>query len=62
MLKMVVSDLDGTLIHGENELPLKVSRMLNSLKEKNILFAVASGRKICELKKFWLFVNSWGQN
>ena len=53
MLKMVVSDLDGTLIHGQNELPPKVSRMLNSLNDKNILFAVASGRKICELKKFF---------
>ena len=53
MLKMVVSDLDGTLIHGQNELPIDVRRMLKSLEQKNILFAVASGRKVCELKKIF---------
>ncbi len=53
MLKMVVSDLDGTLLNGENQLPDKVFQMIEALKRKNILFAVASGRKICELQKLF---------
>lgn len=53
MFKMVVSDLDGTLLNGEDELSPKVFQMIEKLKSKNILFAVASGRKICELQKLF---------
>ncbi len=53
MLKMVVSDLDGTLINGESTLPENVAAMIKELKRRGILFAVASGRKICELKNIF---------
>ncbi len=53
MLKLVVSDLDGTLIKGENKLSADVLNMIDALKQKNILFAVASGRKICELQRLF---------
>lgn len=49
MLKIIVSDLDGTLIFGQNELTPKIINMLETLNDSNIYFAVASGRKICEL-------------
>lgn len=53
MVKMIVSDLDGTLLRKQNELSFDIIHMLNELKQKNILFAVASGRKLCELKKLF---------
>lgn len=53
MIKMVVSDLDGTLLDKQNELSEDVRNMLNELKRNNILFTIASGRKLCELIKLF---------
>lgn len=53
MLKMVVSDLDGTLLFGQNHLPPKVIEMIEFLHKNGILFVVASGRKVCELWKIF---------
>ena len=52
MLKMVVSDLDGTLLTGQS-LPTKVCEMVEFLHKKGIFFVVASGRKVCELGKIF---------
>lgn len=56
MLKLVVSDLDGTLINGQGELTPDVFKMIEDLREKGILFAVASGRKVCELRRIFDYV------
>ena len=53
MLKLVVSDLDGTLMNGHNSLPDNVIEMIKNLRENGIFFAVASGRKVCELGKIF---------
>ncbi|MBE7011523.1 MAG: HAD-IIB family hydrolase [Ruminococcaceae bacterium] len=53
MLKLVVSDLDGTLINGHNSLPDNVIEMIKTLRKNGIFFAVASGRKVCELGKIF---------
>lgn len=54
MIKLVVSDLDGTLLmKGEEALKKEVFDMLHLLREKEILFAVASGRSYEELKGFF---------
>ena len=51
MVKLVVSDVDGTLLtDGQGELSEKVFAMIRSLKEKGILFAAASGRPFTDLK------------
>lgn len=58
MVKMVISDLDGTLLkQGEKALSSDVFKLLQELKEKDIIFAVASGRSYGELKK--LFAHSF---
>ena len=45
MIKLVVSDVDGTLIKpGETRISEKTLSLLGELKEKGVLFAVASGR------------------
>ena len=45
MIKLVVSDVDGTLIKpGETRISEKTLSLLGELKEKGGLFAGASGR------------------
>ncbi|MEG1847074.1 MAG: HAD family hydrolase [Lachnospiraceae bacterium] len=54
MIKLIVSDLDGTLLPaGHKELDAEIISMIRQLKEKGILFAVASGRSYQELKRFF---------
>ncbi len=50
MIKLVLSDLDGTLLKkGTDKIDEEILNIINSLKEKNICFAVASGRSYLEL-------------
>ena len=57
MIKMVVSDVDGTLLQkGEKTVNDELMEIIEKLKSKNIIFAVASGRHLSELKD--IFHNS----
>lgn len=50
MIKLVVSDVDGTLLEkGKEKIDAKLSESIRRLKEKGIIFAVASGRHLSEL-------------
>lgn len=44
MIKLIVTDLDGTLLNDDKQLPKNFREVLYALKERGILFAVASGR------------------
>lgn len=44
MIKLVVSDMDGTLINRKSEISKKNLEAIHRLKENNIEFAIASGR------------------
>ncbi len=47
MIKMIVSDLDGTLVpKGTQEMNPKMYELIREMKEKGILFVSASGRQI----------------
>ncbi len=51
MIKLVVSDVDGTLLKsGEKEIPQETIELIRRLKEKGVLFAAASGRPYADLK------------
>lgn len=51
MIKLVVSDVDGTLLQrGEAGISKEVREMIGALKERGILFAAASGRPYVDLK------------
>lgn len=51
MIRFVVSNVDGTLLQeGSNELPERILEQIPELKEKGILFGVASERNYDELK------------
>lgn len=44
MIKLIVTDLDGTLFTSDKRLPPDFDEVLYKLKEKGIAFAVATGR------------------
>jgi Cof subfamily protein (haloacid dehalogenase superfamily) len=45
MIKMIMSDMDGTLLDENGQLPQEFDEVMELLREKNILFAPASGRQ-----------------
>lgn len=50
MIKLIASDMDGTLLNSEKQLPADFSEVINRLFERNITFAVASGRTYSALE------------
>ena len=58
MIKLIASDLDGTLLYGrDNTVSEEMFEMIRELKKKGILFAAASGRQYHNLKN--LFAPVW---
>lgn len=52
MIKLIATDLDGTLLNSDKRLPLEFPKLFRALKERNILFVPVSGRsypRLCEL-------------
>lgn len=51
MIKMVASDLDGTLlIGGRQTLPEEIFPLVKELKKMGILFVAASGRQYANMR------------
>jgi len=44
MIKLIASDLDGSLLDDDKKLPADFDRVMTGLKEKGVTFVVASGR------------------
>ena len=58
MIKLIASDLDGTLLYGrDNTVSEEMFEMIREMKQKGIIFAAASGRQYHNLKK--LFAPVW---
>lgn len=58
MIKLIASDLDGTLLYQrDNSVSEEMFDMIREMKEKGIIFAAASGRQYHNLKK--LFAPVW---
>ena len=45
MIKIIFSDMDGTLLTSENKLPAGFDAMIAELKKRGVIFAPASGRQ-----------------
>ena len=45
MIKLIVSDMDGTLVNDEKKIDENIYEILPKLKEMGIKFVVASGRQ-----------------
>ncbi len=50
MIKFIATDLDGTLLDGDGNLPREIFPLIGQLHERGILFAPASGRQYENLK------------
>ena len=58
MIKLIASDLDGTLLYGrDNTVSEEMFELIRELKNNGIIFAAASGRQYHNLKK--LFAPVW---
>lgn len=51
MIKLIITDLDGTLLDENGKLPIDFEEVYNALINKNILFVPTSGRQCDNLKK-----------
>ena len=52
-IRLVVSDMDGTLLNGKSQLPAGFSELIQKLAEKDVMFATASGRNWESQKAFF---------
>lgn len=58
MIKLIASDLDGTLLYGRNNtVSEEMFALIREMKERGIIFAAASGRQYANMKK--LFAPVW---
>ena len=54
MIKLIVSDVDGTLVpEGSNDLNPEIFTLIRRLKSQGIYFTVASGRHKCSIEKMF---------
>lgn len=54
MIKLIASDLDGTLLlNGAQKLPEELFDLIRQLKELGILFVAASGRQYANMKRLF---------
>ena len=51
MIKLIATDLDGTMLDDSKRLPENFDTVMHDLNSRNIRFAVSSGRSFCTLKK-----------
>ncbi|GAA0076564.1 Cof-type HAD-IIB family hydrolase [Clostridium sp. CTA-5] len=57
MIRLIASDLDGTLVNSDGKINEKMFHLINTLDEKGIKFAAASGRFYYQLNKNFEKVN-----
>ena len=54
MIKLIVSDIDGTLVpEGTNDVNPEIFSLIRSLRSRGVYFAVASGRHKCSIEKLF---------
>lgn len=53
MIKLAVSDLDGTLLDSKGKLPAGIFPLIEQLYDSGILFCAASGRQLVSLEKMF---------
>ena len=51
-VSLIICDIDGTLVDSQRHLSAKTREILKRVNEKGILFGIASGRPVDELKRF----------
>ena len=51
MIKLIASDMDGTLLDSQKRLPADFLPVIMKLREQGVLFAIASGRQYASLRR-----------
>lgn len=51
MIKLVITDMDGTLLTSDKQVPLEIYELIIKLKEQGVAFVAASGRQYYNLVK-----------
>ena len=51
MIKLIATDMDGTLLDSEGRLNIEIYDIIEKLKSMGIMFAAASGRQLMSLKR-----------
>lgn len=54
MIRLIATDLDGTLLDAQGRMPDGIFEMIRALKARNVRFAAASGRQYGNLKRLFL--------
>ncbi|MGL5578994.1 MAG: HAD family hydrolase, partial [Fusobacteriaceae bacterium] len=49
MIKLIITDMDGTLLNDNHEIDGEFWELFNQMKKQDILFSVASGRQYYNL-------------
>lgn len=49
-IKLICTDMDGTLLNDKQELPIKFKKVMRALEDRGIIFVIASGRGIAGIK------------
>lgn len=50
MIRLIITDLDGTLLHDDKSLPAGTFALIDALAQRGIHFAAASGRQYASLR------------
>ena len=53
MIKLIASDMDGTLLDEHGEVPPETFELIVALRERGIRFAASSGRRYDRLRQFF---------
>lgn len=53
MIKLIISDMDGTLLNSQHELPRDFMYVFEQLEQRGIYFCAASGRQYLSLLQFF---------
>lgn len=53
MIRLIASDLDGTLLQKHGTLPSDTFSVIHALREKGILFCAASGRQYANMRRLF---------
>ena len=51
MIRLVIVDMDGTFLDDEKKMSPEADKVINSLRDKGVIFCVASGRQLASIKK-----------
>ncbi|MCL2198367.1 MAG: HAD family hydrolase [Defluviitaleaceae bacterium] len=54
MIKMIITDMDGTLLNSEKKSPIGIKNYIERLHERGVKFVIASGRQYYNLRTFFL--------